>query len=335
MQAGVDFKILEAAPSYGGRMKRTTTFVDFPIPLGAEWLHVGRAELDRIVNDSDIEITTRIKEYEANDRYGYFDGTDLETEVLGGYSDLKFINSTWFDFFEEFIVPALGSKMHFDTQVTKIDCRGEEVVVTDHQGDHYKAEKVIVTVPLKVLKDGDIDFAPALPAYKTEAIDNATVWGGMKVFVEFSEKFYPTFLQTRDSETGRGLREYYDAAYGQNTKTNVLGLFTVGEQAERYQGLSDEEIGDLVLTELDTMFEGIPSQVYVKHIVQNWNEAPFIRSAYLADTSPSRIPRSLSRSVGNKLFFAGEAYTRGNDWGGVHDATQSARAAVREILRRG
>jgi heterodisulfide reductase subunit A-like polyferredoxin len=44
-QKGIDFQILEASNTYGGRMKRATSFVDFPIPLGAEWLHVEESEL--------------------------------------------------------------------------------------------------------------------------------------------------------------------------------------------------------------------------------------------------------------------------------------------------
>ena len=39
-QQGIDFQILEASSNYGGRMKRTNDFANFPIPLGAEWLHV-------------------------------------------------------------------------------------------------------------------------------------------------------------------------------------------------------------------------------------------------------------------------------------------------------
>ena len=39
-QQGVDFQILEASTVLGGRMKTTTDFVDFPIPMGAVWLHV-------------------------------------------------------------------------------------------------------------------------------------------------------------------------------------------------------------------------------------------------------------------------------------------------------
>ena len=34
-QLGIEFKILEASSTYGGRMKTNKDFADFPIPLGA------------------------------------------------------------------------------------------------------------------------------------------------------------------------------------------------------------------------------------------------------------------------------------------------------------
>ena len=57
-QRGVDVKVLEANSYYGGRTKRATSFVDFPIPLGAEWLETRTSILEDIVNDSSVEIDT-------------------------------------------------------------------------------------------------------------------------------------------------------------------------------------------------------------------------------------------------------------------------------------
>ena len=41
-QRGIEFEILEASSVYGGRMKRTNDFAEFPIPLGGEWLACGK-----------------------------------------------------------------------------------------------------------------------------------------------------------------------------------------------------------------------------------------------------------------------------------------------------
>ena len=79
-------------------------------------------------------------------------------------------------------------------------------------------------------------------------------------------------------------------------------MFAVGEQATQYQALSAPDLRDFILRELDEIFDGIPSQTYIKQIVQNWNDEPFIRAAYLADVALSRISRTLSKSIDQKLF---------------------------------
>ena len=332
-QKGVNFLILESSTTYGGRMKQTTQFTDFPIALGAEWLHVRERILREIVNDPDVQITTQTQKYDSQDTVGYFDGDTLTFERIGKIRDRKFIGSTWFDFFDTYIVPHIRTKMKFNTQIVLVDYQDDKVILTDNNGSKYEADKIVVTVPLKILQDGDIQFIPALPKAKLTAINQATVWGGIKIFLEFTEKFYPTYLNFPDSETNEGQRIYYDAAYGQNTSSNILGLFAVGKQAVPYQALSGTKLRDYILRELDAVFSGIPSRTFVKYIVQNWNDEPFIRSAYLADVAPSRISRILSTSVDQKVFFAGEAYTQEDDWGGVHNATRSARDAVLEILK--
>lgn len=156
--------------------------------------------------------------------------------------------------------------------------------------------------------------------------------GGVKVFLEFSQKFYPAYLTFSDSETNAGQRIYYDAAFGQNSSFNILGLVALGQQAALYQELTGDAQRDYILNELDAVFNGLASQNYVKHVVQDWDDEPYIRSAYLADIASSNISSRLSQSIDQKVYFAGEAYTQEDDWGGVHNATQSARDVINEFV---
>lgn len=337
-QNSVNFQILEASSTYGGRMKRTTTFADFPIPLGAEWLHVSENELTEILKTSLWENTIELQDYTGQEQVGYFDDgvlsfSPISTDFGNDFSDKKFINSTWFDFFDEFVVPSLLPQISFNTQVVSIDYVGDKVVVTDHNGMRYEADKVIVTVPLKILQNEVISFSPPLSESKLDAIQEAPVWGGIKVFLQFNKIFYPTYLTFPDSETNTGQRAYFDAAYAQDTSLNVLGLFAVGEQAKQYQSDSQGAQLEYILNELDQIFDYEASRTYVNHVVQNWDAEPFIQSAYLADTAPSIISNALSTTIENKLYFAGESYTQEDDWGGVHNATESARRVVEEIFQ--
>lgn len=337
-QNGINFQILEASSTYGGRMKRTTTFADFPIPLGAEWLHVSENELTKMLNTSSWENSIEHQGYTGQEQVGYFENGVLYfspiSDAFGSdFGDKKFINSTWFDFFEEYVVPSIQSQITFNAQVVSIDYTRDKVIVTDHNGLHYEADKVIITVPLKILQNEVISFSPSLPYSKRNAIVEAPVWGGIKVFIHFSERFYPTYLTFPDSETSAGQRAYFDAAYAQDTSFNVLGLFAVGQQANQYQLVSQEAQLDYILNELNQIFDGKASQNYIKHVVQNWDDEQFIQSAYLADIAPASISNALSNTIDNKLYFAGESYTQEEDWGAVHNATQSARRVVEEILQ--
>ncbi len=336
-QQGIEYRILEADVSYGGRFRTNTSFTDFPISLGAEWLHVSESELPAIVNDGSVQINTMTQRYSASDTYGYFSNGELNVAEVGNeinnFIDQKFRNSSWFDFFEAYIVPSIRNKMQFNTEIVSIDYSGSKVMARDTQGLAYEADKLVLTVPLKILQLGKIDFTPSLPNTKQQAIAQANIWGGIKIFLKFSEKFYPTFLEFDDSETNEGQRTYYDAAYAQNTSENILGLFAVGKQAEPYQNVNGDALRNYVLNELDIIFNGKASATFQDILVQNWNEQPFARAAYLADVASSSTSRNMAKSINDKLYFAGDSYSDEDDWSAVHVAARSARNAVRELIR--
>ncbi len=329
-QRGVDFEILEASSVYGGRMKRTTDFVDFPIPLGAEWLHTQTEIFKVIVNDDNVPIDINTVGYNENDTNGHWEDDELTVSELED-SDRKFVDSTWFDFYEEYIVPHITNEIVFDTIVESIDYSGGLVIVNTQNGE-YRAHKVIVSVPLKILQDGDISFIPGLPSPKQEAIDEATIWDGFKAFIEFSDKFYHTATSFNINPASDGQKLYYDASYGQNTNRNVLGLFVVGKPAQDYISRSGEELKNFILAELDEIYSNQASANYIKHITQNWNDEPFIKAAYLSDYEDWRTVRNLAQPVDNKIYFAGGPYTLGEDWVSVNAAAASAINTVNRIV---
>ncbi|MEO9849462.1 MAG: FAD-dependent oxidoreductase [Reichenbachiella sp.] len=331
-QHGIEFEILEASATYGGRMKRTTDFADFPIPLGAEWLHTKTSVFQEIVNDDAQTVEVNTVGYDSQvDTEGNWDNGQLTVNELVD-SDRKFIDSTWFDFFDEYIVPSVTQKIVYNTIVQSIDYSGEQIMVKTSNGE-YTADKVIVSVPLKILQDGDISFTPSLPEDKSAAINSATVWEGFKAFIEFSEKFYHTATSFNITPETDGQKLYYDASYGQDTSQNVLGLFTVGKPALDYISRSGDELRDFILKELDEIYDNKATASYVKHMVQNWNDEPFIKAGYLSDHEDWRKVRTLGESVADKVYFAGGPYTDGEDWVSVHAAAQSARSTVDELVK--
>ncbi|MFK7905487.1 MAG: flavin monoamine oxidase family protein [Chitinophagales bacterium] len=330
-QQGIEFEILEASSNYGGRMKINTDFADFPIPLGAEWLHSDTNTFQKLVNDSAIEVNVDTVNYDSEiDTNGLWEEGELTVSALDD-SDIKFINSSWFNFYEEYIIPSITDHISYNTIVQSIDYSGDQVVVNTQNGQHT-ADKVIISVPLKILQEGDISFEPTLPQDKVDAIEEALVWDGFKAFIEFSEKFYDTQIDIEINPVSDGAKLYYDAAYGQNTSKHILGLFAVGKPAMDYLALSEDELRDLILSELDEMYPNQATPNYIKHISQNWNKEPFIKGGYMSSHADWRTVRELGKSVADKIYFAGGAYTDGEDWVAVHTIAQSAKDVVEEIL---
>lgn len=330
-QQGIDFTILEASSTYGGRMKRTLDFADFPIPLGAEWLHIERGIFDEIVNNSATTVNVETTPYDQNTDVGLYEGEEVSMADLGFTIDQKFISSSWFDFYEDYIVPSIENNIMFNEVVQSIDYTTEEVIVNTANNE-FRAGKIIITTPVKLLQNGAISFTPQLHSDKIDAINNVTVWDGFKAFIEFSTKFYPTAIGFDITPETAGQKLYYDASYGQNSNRHILGLFTVGTGTLPYRELSNDELKDYMLAELDGMFSGQASASYINHISQNWNNEPFANGAYVYDHEDWRRVRTLGESVSNKLYFAGTSYTNGKDWGSVHSAARSAIRAINEIL---
>ena len=273
-QQGIEFQILEASSIYGGRMKQTTEFADFPIPLGAEWIHVNPDILEEIVNDDSIDIEIETTPYNQKVDYALYEGQRLSMREMGFAGDSKFINATWFDFFEQYIVPFVAERITYNAVVEAIDYSGETIQVNT-QNDTYSADRVIVTVPVKMLQKGAIHFTPALPNNKQNAIDNVRVWDGCKAFIGFSKKFYPAMVGFEITPETAGQKLYYDASYGQETDQHILGLFAVGTGTRPYVELKDSERIEYMLNELDDLFDGQASPNYVKHIFHNWNAEPW------------------------------------------------------------
>jgi len=226
----------------------------------------------------------------------------------------------------------VADKIRYNKVVTSIDYASDKVKVATSD-ETFQADKVIVSVPLKVLQEGDIDFEPSLPQAKTTAISEAVIWDGFKAFFEFKEAFYADGHEFTISPKTDGEKIYYNAAHGQNTSKNILGLFAVGKPAQSFLNKSKEELKTIILSELDNLFDNKATSNYMNHITQDWNNEPFIKGGYLTDHADWKMVRELGKSVNDKVYFAGVAYTDGEDWVSVHVAASSAKAAVDAIVK--
>jgi len=159
---------------------------------------------------------------------------------------------------------------------------------------------------------------------------------GIKIFVEFSERFYPDFLAFGPIFQALAAEEkfVYDAAFRKDSDRNILGLFAINEPAAAYTRLGSEaEIMARFLAELDEIFAGQASRHYRRHIIQNWSAEPFIRGAYSYSFSGNQrqTVEAITDPLQDKVYFAGEALSI-DDQAMVHGACASAFAAVAQML---
>jgi len=332
---GIDFEILEAAPQMGGRVRRLDDFADFPIDLGAEWIHSDPAVLSRLIDDSQVNGSVDVVPYSPQSIEAFHNGRRRSYNFGGKYySEFKFKRTTWYGFLETFIAPDVLPFLQLDTPVVSVDRSGDRIVVTDARGARREADRVVVTTPLKVLQDDLIDFIPSLPAAKTNAIHAVTIPNGLKAFFVFDQRFYPDLLVMGDPlEDASYNKLFFDGAFRKQADTHLLSFFCVGRPADAYADLDDDAIIDTLIGELDEAFDGAATRHLVRARVQNWSAEPYVRGAYSNRWAGGfeRILRNLRKPVDGALYWAGEAMSS-SDTATVHGAMQSAYEAVVDLL---
>lgn len=251
-----------------------------------------------------------------------------EENWCSGDDDFKF-RETFYDLIDINIAAGIMGNIVFNTPVTKIDYSGNSIVVTDAGNNAHTADKIIIAVPITILKANSISFIPALPTAKTDAFQKIGMDAGMKVFLKFSSKFY-----SQNIVGGTICAAYADESVGKSGTDHVLLAFIMGEQAESLTALgSDQAIVNALLGELDLMFNGQATPAYIDSHVQNFTTLPYIRGAYSYATVGIGDARTIAaQSVDDKLFFAGEAMNLNGHHQTVHGALETGYREVINIL---
>lgn len=331
-KAGSRFHIFEAAPIIGGRARKHTGFADFPLDMGGEWIHTTNKVLDRLSGvdgaaDRAIEYTPATSDV--------WDGSTLTRDndyAEAWRGEHRFISMTWFDFFNDYMAQDIKDRISLNAPVTEIDYLQDLVRLTLRDGTEVQARHVIVTVPLNVLKDGDIRFTPGLPYEKQQALQGATMPDGFKLFMRFSKRFYPDLvLFDHGYDTPEAEIIYYNVALDKPTEQNILGMFGHGAVATPFVQMTEQEHVRAALEQLDTLYKGAASPAFQGHVLQNWSKSPFHRGtySYFHDAEPA----TLGEAIDDRIHFAGEAYNQrwDGEWGYMHVASRSAYDAVEEI----
>jgi monoamine oxidase len=257
----------------------------------------------------------------------YWNSKDEENWVSGD-EDYKFEKS-YFEVIEEHVAQPILDKVNLNSPVQSIDYTGDKISILDLNNKVYLADKVIVTVPISILKLNEINFIPALPAEKTAAFSKFGMGAGMKVFLKFTSKFY------KDELFGGPIcAAYLDDTVGKITSDNVLMAFAMGDQASYLHSLgNDTAITNALIQELDSMYNGQATASFISSHVFDYTAKPYIKGAYGYSTIGMGNARQIAaQTIDKKLYFAGEAMNTNGHHQTVHGAVESGYNAVRNLL---
>jgi monoamine oxidase len=232
-----------------------------------------------------------------------------------------------------------------NTVVKKIDWSSTLITITDSNGKEYTATKVIVTVPLSILKNGDITFTPGLDATKTSALAKFKMDAAMRIVLDFKTNFWG--LDSSYIWGGSTVPQYFNSGVGRSKFFRSMALTIYGQRAEQLSALSDYNKVLTILAELDAVYQGQATRFIRRdldnpndstnllYLVKDWTKDEYIKGGFsyplVGTTNADR--KDLGLPLADKLYFAGEATDVDGDSGTVSGALNSAARVVEEIVK--
>lgn len=243
-----------------------------------------------------------------------FDGDDLI--LPGGYRSLvqKLAHKTSVKLREE--VRAIA---HGEAGVT---------VTTDRRT--YAADRVIVTVPLGVLRAGAIAFDPPLPPAKAGAIQRLRMGCLDKVVLRFPHAFWPKDIQVFGLVGDQPIPHFINAL-AFSDEPILIGLIG-GAAAREREKLPDAVTVRETRAALASSF-GVDVPEPTGALVTRWSQDRLAYGSYsypAAGSTPADRD-SLASVVGERIHFAGEA-THVDYFATVHGAYLSGLRAADEVI---
>ncbi len=271
--------------------------------------------------------------------------SEIEQEYAGS---AKRLSTHWYDsaktFAGEDVLFAKGYKIvvdllskdleiHTDQIVTKVDWSNESSVRVITHKSEFTADKVLVTLPLGVLKSASVQFTPALPESTANAIAKLEMGVLNKCYLRFKEVFWPKnvdwleFIPQRPGEW----TEWVSLA--RVARKPILLGFNAGERGRQIETWSDQKIVESAMETLRGTFgDQIPDPIDFQ--ITRWASDPYAQGSYSFNPvgSHPKMRQQLGKPHAGRLYFAGEATER-DYFGTAHGAYLSGIRAADEMLQ--
>ncbi len=294
-------------------------------------------------NESFGEVFQRIYPEYSKDRlwkfflstYVTFDTGDLfqlssllydEGEIFGG---VEKIATNGYDKIPEYLAKDIDIKL--SQKVTEIDYSGEKIKVK-HNGKESLADRVIVTVPLGVLKNKVISFLPQLPENKLNAIDKIGMNCVNKFLLNWEKAFWDDVQYITYTPDVPDRFNYFVNVKKYHPETNALMTFAYADAARATEKQSDAEVISQIMIHLKDIYgTSIPQPAQM--LRTKWGSNPNAFGAYSFTAVKTEMSHfdDLAATVNQKLFFAGE-HTEKDFFSTTHGAYLSGIREAEKIL---
>jgi monoamine oxidase len=256
---------------------------------------------------------------------------DVQYRVEGGYQ--KLVNYIFKESEQK------GCFFYFNHAVRQINWKENEVELITNQ-KIFKAQKVLLTIPLGVLQSGKITFSPAVDE-KTETAKQLGFGPVIKIILQFENAFWTNKELTNDKNL-RNLSflfsgEVVPTWWTQHPKeAAILTGWLGGPNAEAVKNNDEEEILLKALNSLHNIFNIDLSflQKMLKgwHVI-NWATDPYNCGGYAYDVvNRQALRKKLKEPLKNTIFFAGEALYEGPEIGTVEAALVTGRETAHQVI---
>jgi monoamine oxidase len=233
----------------------------------------------------------------------------------------------------EIMVNARAREVRWEKNKIEVDCDSSRI---------YKAEKLVVTVPLGILQRDEIIFLPPLEK-KMESARELGYGNVIKILLHFKDEFW------KHKDVHERLNSNLDKLFFIFSEEEVPTWWTQrpkdyplltgwlsGSNAIAFADFTDEKIFEEAIDSLAGIFEISPTELrgnLVNWKIVNWVKDEFTRGSYVYSTvNADEHIKILGEPVAETVYFSGEVFSTKSGTGIVEAALDSSFDVSEKII---
>ena len=225
----------------------------------------------------------------------------------------------------------LGIEIKFNHIVHHIDWADDIIKIVVNNDTSFFTKKVLLTVPISMLKNQSIKFNPLLSKEKALSCFEMGLVEKVNIILRKNPldlRF--TFLYSQDTLFNYWLHTAINSEYF------ILTAWVGGARASQIQGFNEQKVKEAAIYSL-SQISSCSQKELEKNVCQifyhNWSHDSFSQGAYSYITPGGMNgPDLLAKPVDKKLYFAGEATSQNNQTSTVHGGFESGERVAKKIL---